>query len=218
MEIPRFGCVNLHASLLPLLRGSSPIQSAILQGFNKTGITYFRLKKGIDDGDIIWKEEVPLDEKENASTLHDHLAMLGGTVSVSVLKKYITGEIKATEQDNKQATYCSKLKRIDGEIIWASFSADEIERQTRAFNPWPGSFTYFIGKRMKIFGGEVCEERVHKLPGTVFLTSDSKIAVRAKNKSLILKEVQLDGKKRCSIESFVRGYGDFTKSFLGVKP
>jgi len=214
LNSPKFGCVNLHASLLPNLRGSSPINGAILNGFNKTGITYFKLEKGIDDGDIIWQEEIPLNGNETTKSLHDYLAEFGARTCINVLNKYINGDLILKKQNHKNANFCNKLSREDGELHWGMFDADYLEKQIRAYNSWPGTYTHFKKKRLKIFDSELSEERPHKLPGTVFRTTDNKIAIRAKNKSLILKNVQLEGKAKCNIESLINGYSDFINSIL----
>jgi len=215
LNIPKFGCINLHASLLPKLRGSSPINNAILEGSEKTGVTFFILTENIDDGDIIWKEEVPLINKEDAQKLHNHLAQLGAKTCCNVLYKYINGELIGEVQDHDQSTHCKKLSREDGEIKWKFDDADYIEKQVRAYNPWPGTYTYFGKKRLKIFEVELSEDRPHKLPGTVFVTEDKRIAVRAKTKSIILKTVQLEGKQKVSIEDLIQGYPNITNNILG---
>jgi len=214
LEIPKLACINLHASLLPKLRGASPINNAILEGFEKTGISFFKLEKGMDDGDIIWKEEIPLLGNEYANELHDYLKEFGAKLSSNVLYQYANSKLQEKSQKNSEATYCNKLNREDGLIQWGLYDAEYIERQVRAFTPWPGTYTNFKNKRLKIFEVELSEERPHKLPGTVFLTASNKVAVRAKNKSLILKTVQLEGKGKCNIESILNGYNDFLETIL----
>jgi methionyl-tRNA formyltransferase len=217
LDIPRLGCVNLHASLLPKFRGASPINSAILSGLELTGITFFKLGLGIDDGAIIWQEKVPLTLDETYLDLHNHLAFLGSNVVSKVLKSYFLGQLNLITQNHKDASKCGIIRKDDGEIKWSFLDAEYIERMVRAYTPWPSAYTFFNGKRLKILSAEVSNERPHSLPGTVFITKDNSVAVRAKNKSLIVKNLQIEGKSPVLCTEFIKGYNDFIGCCLGDK-
>ncbi len=213
LNIPKFGCINLHASLLPIYRGPSPIQMSILEGADKTGVTFFKLTKGVDDGPIIWSEEVPLSGNETYESLHDYLSVFGSKLVSNVLKKYVNGEIEPVEQDHSLMSRSVMIHKKDGLIEWGFSSAEQIERDVRAYCPWPGTYTKFKKKNLKILEVRVCEKRPHMLPGTVFM-ENGRCFVRAKNKSVELLEIQLEGKKRSTILEFVNGHKDFVSTIL----
>ena len=184
LEIPQDGCLNVHPSLLPKYRGPSPIQSAIINGDEKTGVTIMRVSEKIDAGPILSQKEIEIDPKETYESLHDKLAEAGVKLLLEVLPKLSKGQAPFQLQDDSKATYTKILKRSDGEIDWGK-SPKDIERQIRAFNPWPGTYTFCNGKRLKILKAE------------------------APYGKLEIKEVQLEGKKPMSYKEFLRGYPDF---------
>ncbi len=204
LEIPKHGALNLHASLLPRHRGASPIQAAILAGDKKTGITLIRMTEKLDAGPIIYQKEVKITEKETGATLHDKLKDLAASVVKEALPKWISGELKETPQNDKKASFCRTLKRDDGKIDFKK-SAEEIERQIRAFNPWPSSFMPWQGKRLKIIKAEISSKDPKEKPGLLY-KKDSQLFLATKNKSLLIKKLQLEGKKEISGKEFVRGY------------
>ena len=184
LEIPKDGCLNVHPSILPKYRGPSPIQSAIINGDEKTGVTIMRVSEKIDAGPILSQKEIEIDPKETYESLHDKLAEAGTKLLLEVLPNLSKGQVLFQLQDDSKATYTKILNRSDGEIDWKK-SPEEIERQIRAFNPWPGTFTFCNGKRLKILKAEALYGK------------------------LKIKEVQLEGKKPISYEEFLRGYPDF---------
>jgi len=185
LEIPKYGCLNVHPSLLPKYRGPSPIQYTILNGDKETGLTIILMDEKIDHGPILAKREWEiLNSKITYEELHNKLADLGAKLLVETIPKWIKGEIKPAPQDETRATYTKILKKEDGKIDWEK-SAEEIERQVRAFTPWPGTYTIYKGKRLKILEAETS------------------------NNQLIIKEVQLEGKKAMNFEEFLMGHPDY---------
>lgn len=183
LEMTPLGCVNVHPSMLPVLRGPSPLQGAILEGLPETGVSIMLLDEEMDTGPLIAQERLVLDARETAETLHDKAAQLSGTLLTRALAGYIDGSLTPQPQDNDKATYCSLIKKEDGLIDW-SRSAEEIDRQIRAFTPWPGVYTFCGDTRVKILVA-------HVAGGT-----------------LIIERVQPEGKQPMSYEDFQRGYPD----------
>jgi len=190
LEIPKYGCLNVHPSLLPKYRGPSPIQTTILNGDKKTGVTIILMDEKIDHGPIISNSKFEIrNSKLTYGELNVKLAKLGVKLLIETIPKWIRGEIKIKPQDHSKATYTKILKREDGKIDWSK-SAQEIERQVRAFNPWPGTFT-FIKHKNKTLRIKVLEADI------------------SKDNKLIIKKLQPEGKKAMSFEEFKRGYHDF---------
>lgn len=185
LEIPKFGCLNVHPSLLPRWRGPSPIQYTILNGDEKTGVTIIKMVEKVDSGPIVAQKELnSFTGKEAYQALHNQLAEKGANLLIETIPKWIKGEIKPKLQDESKATYTKILTRDDGKIDWKK-PIDYIERQVRALNPEPGTYTLYKGKILKILGAEI------------------------KDQKLVIKKVQLEGKKPMSFEDFLRGHPDF---------
>jgi methionyl-tRNA formyltransferase len=228
LNIPQYGCVNVHGSLLPKYRGASCIQAAILNGDNETGITIMKMDKGLDTGDILSQKNIPIQNNDTAASLYDKLSLLGGEILIPVLKKYIAGEIKPEKQDDLKANYIGLLKKEDGKINWKT-SAEEIERFVRAMNPWPNGWSQLIinneklkigmqdtGKQMlvKILEVEHNALSINKYKvGEIFL-EDKKLAVQCGKDALIIKKLQLEGKKENTAEDFIRGHQNFIGKVL----
>ena len=205
LSLPKYGAMNIHASLLPKYRGSAPIAWAILNGEKKTGITTMLMDEGMDTGDILLQAEIPIREDETTETLHDRLAPLGAQVLLETLGKMKKGEIHPTPQDHSKATYASMLKKEDGQIDWTK-GAEEIDRQVRAFHPWPGAYTEWQGQILKIYKGEVRKGRVAGKAGMALWVGTDFIEIETGKDSYLLKEVQLEGKKRMSTRDFLSGH------------
>lgn len=184
LDIPRLGCLNVHPSLLPKYRGPSPIQTAILNGDKQTGVTIFLMDAQVDHGPILAQKKTIIGENETAPLLYERLAYLGADLLIDTIPDWIQGKIKLQPQDERRAVYTKKLTRAQGEIDWTR-SVKFIDRQIRALQPWPGAYTFYQGKRLKILKAEV------------------------KKNQLILREVQLEGKKPMAFEDFLRGHPDF---------
>ena len=213
LELPKHGCINVHASLLPKYRGAAPIQWAVINGDKKSGVTTMYMAEGLDTGDIIDTSEIVLDEKETGGSLFDKLADLGGKLILNTLDKLETGTATRTRQDDARTTYARKITKELGKIDFTK-SAVEIERLIRGLNPWPSAFTYMDDKMLKIWNADVLEETIEEEPGTITEVNKKFIKVATGEGYLLLKEIQLEGKKRMDVTSFLNGY-NFTANKLG---
>ena len=205
LNIPKYGCINVHGSLLPKYRGAAPIQWAVLDGEEKTGITTMYMEKGLDTGDMIDKAEVVLDKKETAGSLHDKLMVLGADLLLETLKKLEDGTAVREKQNDEESCYAKMLSKDMGQIDFAK-SAREIECLIRGMNPWPSAYTFLNGKTLKVWKCKVSTEKTDAVPGTIFLADKEGIHTACGEGVLILTEVQLEGKKRMETEAFLRGY------------
>lgn len=206
LGFPKYGCINLHPSLLPKYRGASPIPYAILNNETETGATIIRLSEKIDQGDILAQEKINIAADETTLTLTQKLADLGGQLLVKTIPLLIKGMVSAQAQGNSPTPYCRRLKKEDGRIDWRK-SADFIERQIRAFDPWPGSFTKFFGKVLKILKAHVIKEYTEpSKSGFVFLSQAKDLAVRAGKDALAIEKLQLEGGKPLLAAEFIRGH------------
>lgn len=208
LQLPRLGCVNVHASLLPRWRGAAPIQAAILHGDAQTGVTLMQMDVGLDTGDMLFVEAFDLDPAETAATLHDKLAQLGHDMLHKHLPTLLAGEITPQKQDDEQATYAPKIEKMDGRIDWSQ-TAVEIERRHRAMTPWPGSFTGWNGKNLRVHQLKpAAVSHPAEQAGTV-AKLDGEIMVATGDGWLQLDIIQLEGKKRGRSADFVNGRPDF---------
>jgi methionyl-tRNA formyltransferase len=201
----KYGAVNVHASLLPRYRGAAPIAWTILKGEKVTGVTTMAMDEGMDTGGILLQSEVPIDAEDTCQTLHDRLAGLGAGLLLETLEKMKSGNIRPVPQDHSKATYAPPLKKEDGHIEWKK-EAEEIDRQVRAFNPWPGAFTRWEGRLLRIYKGGVRERVLTGKAGTVVWVGSDFIEVEAGKDAYLIKEVQLEGRKRMSIREFLSGH------------
>lgn len=205
LDMPRYGCVNVHASLLPKYRGAAPIQWAVINGEKVSGVTTMRMDIGIDTGDMIEKVEVPLDKEETGGSLFDRLAEEGAKLCVHTMSEIEAGRATYTKQDESEATHTSMIKKQFGKIDWTK-SAVEIERLVRGLNPWPSAYTSLNGKTLKIWRTSVEEADSGAKAGTIVSIAKDEIAVQTGKGILLLQEVQLEGKKRMPVDAFLRGY------------
>lgn len=205
LNMPRYGCVNVHASLLPKYRGAAPIQWAVINGDEKTGVTTMQMDAGIDTGDMLEKTEVMLAEDETGGSLFDKLSAAGAALCVQTLAHMEDGTVTRTKQDESQATYAGMIKKNMGIIDWTKPAA-ETERLIRGLNPWPSAFTALGAKTLKIWKADVLEGGDASLAGTVVVSDKKHLVVQTGEGQLSLKEVQLEGKKRMPVEAFLRGY------------
>ena len=235
LDLPRLGCVNVHASLLPAYRGAAPIQWAVINGEEKSGVTIMQMDEGLDTGDILLQEEIPLASDETGESLYDKMARLGGELLVKALPMIEQGTLTPIKQDDSASCYAPMLKKEMGNIDW-SMPAVQIERLVRGLNSWPGAYTFMNGKMLKIWGAEVCGADacggaaasgepagsepagagaattggdtlagVGSEPGTVVGTDKKKIYVACGEGVLALTEVQYEGKKRMNTQAFLLG-------------
>lgn len=213
LDLPRFGCINVHASLLPRWRGAAPIQAALRAGDPETGITIMRMDAGLDTGPMLGSRAIPVSPTDTGQTLHDKLAALGGPLLIEILRPYLRGEITPQAQDESKQTYAPMLKKDDGIIDWKQ-SAEAIDRQVRAYDPWPGTSTLWDGQSLKILSGEAMPSAVTVQPGQVVRSGD-KIAVGTGNGLFVPLRVQLAGRPGTDPGAFVNGHPDFIGSVLG---
>lgn len=205
LDIPRYGCVNIHASLLPKYRGAAPLQWVVLNGEKETGITTMMMDVGMDTGDMLEKTVVPMDRKETYGSIHDKLSVLGGELIVSTLAKIEDGTIISTPQKDEEATYTKKIVKSMGEIDW-TMEAEVIERYIRGLNPWPSAYTSWNGKTLKIWDSDVIAEEYPGVCGEVVLMDKNSVLVKTGKGTLSLTSLQLEGKKRMDTDVFLRGY------------
>ena len=201
LEIPKIACLNLHAPLLPRWRGAAPIQAAIAAGDRETGMTVMYMDEGLDTGDILLQRKIDISPSETGATLHDRLAQIAPEALLESLRLLAAGNAPRIPQDQALATYAPKLNREAGRLNWNE-SVEAIERKIRAYNPWPGAFTEFSGRNLKIFAASIVDLRGK--PGEI-LRKDRELVVATSDRALSLTDVQLEGKRRMSAAEFLRG-------------
>lgn len=204
LELPKYGCINVHASLLPNYRGSAPIQWSILNGDAETGVTIMRMDTGIDTGDMIAKRTVPIEEEDTGGSLFDKLAEVGAKLLVDTIPSIVDGTATYTKQDEACATKVGMIQKSQG-VIDFHRSAQEINCQIRALNPWPSAYTKLHGKTLKIWKAKVVAADGNYKPGTVARITKDELCIATGEGSLSVLEVQLEGKKRMATADFLRG-------------
>ena len=220
LDIPRSGVINVHPSLLPKYRGASPIQSALLNGEKETGITIMLVDSKMDHGPILVQKEIELTGEETNDLLHESIAKDSTDLLNQTIKDYLSGKIKPYEQDHNQATFCKTINKSEAKIDWSN-TAQDIKQKVYAFYPWPGTWTMWNNKRIKIFPPvEILEkektasaEAMAVKAGEAFM-SDKKLVISCGQNSLIIYKLQIEGKKEMLAEEFVRGYKNFIGSVL----
>jgi len=207
LDLPKFGCINVHASLLPRWRGAAPINAAILHGDEETGVTIMKMDAGLDTGPILAQRSIRIAPDETAGSLFDKLSALGADLLLETLPGTFAGKIEAHPQPEEGATYAGMMKKQEGELDFSQ-PAEELERKVRAFNPWPGAYFEWGGKRLKVHRASVSQgvKRVGER-----LVVDGCPAVGTSEGVLLLKEVQPAGKKRMNGKSFLAGARDWVK-------
>lgn len=207
LEMTPYGCVNVHASLLPSYRGAAPIQWAVINGEKVSGVTTMQMNEGLDTGDMLLKVEIPLDEKETGGSLHDKLAEAGARLCVETLDALKAGTVTPEKQGDSPTAYAKMLDKHMGKIDW-KMSAKEIERLIRGLNPWPSAYTRWNenDKGMKIWEAEVVEGQTDKAAGTVVEVAKDGFFVQTGDGLLKITALQIPGKKRMDAAAFLRGY------------
>lgn len=206
LELPKFGCINIHASLLPKYRGAAPIQQAVIDGEKESGVTIMQMGEGLDTGDMISKIIIPLAQDETGGSLFGKLAQAGAELLIKTLPSIEQGTAEREKQPEESPTpYAAMITKQMG-LMNFSKPAEELERLVRGMNPWPSAYTFINGKNLKVWKCKVSGEQTDAIPGTVFLTDKEGIHVACEKGTLILTEVQLEGKKRMDTEAFLRGY------------
>jgi len=207
LDLPQFGCLNVHTSLLPKYRGASPIQSAILNGETETGVTIMKMDVGLDTGDILTQRTTPIRDEDNAATLHDCLAQLGAELLVQTIPDYVAGKIQPRPQQHELATHVAKIKKEDGRIDWQQ-PARAIWNRIRAFTPWPGAFTFLPAQPqpqlLKIWQAEVASGR--GTAGEVLSADRNGIVIGCGDGRLRVTSLQREGGRRMSAQEFLAGH------------
>ncbi|MCQ2551039.1 MAG: methionyl-tRNA formyltransferase [Clostridia bacterium] len=203
LELPRYGCINVHASLLPRLRGASPIQHAIVDGEKVTGVTIMQMGQGLDTGDMLTKTEVEIGDM-NYEELHDVLSVKGADLLVETLSLIEQGKVKPEKQDDSLSTYAPMIYKQDGKIDFGK-SPEEIERLVRGFDPWPGAFCNYGDMTLKIWHCSKVMEETKEENGTILDVSDRGILISCGGKKLLADEIQVPGKKRVMVKDYIRG-------------
>lgn len=207
LKAPKHGCINVHASLLPELRGGAPIHYSILQGKDKTGITIMYMAEKLDAGDILTQVEVPITETDTVGTLHDKLSAAGSKLLSETLPKLLKGELTPIKQNDKEATFAYNIKREQEKIDWSK-TGEEIYNHIRGLNPWPVAYTTFEGKVIKVWGSEKTKLAGSEAPGTIIRLEEDGLVVATGNDTAIkITELQPSGKKKMPAEQFLRGAG-----------
>ena len=204
LDMPRLGCLNVHASLLPKYRGASPIQHVILDGEEKTGITIMQMNAGLDTGDILYQKEIVIREDDTYESLEQALMKLGGEAIVEALTLLEQGRLKATPQDDEKSNYAPLIQKEMGRIDF-SRDAFALDRQIRGMNPWPSAYTTWRGKQLKLWRARPKETEKLGAPGEVIEVSKDHFTVATGRGVLDIWEVQLEGKKRMSSRDFLLG-------------
>lgn len=215
LEAPKYGCINVHASLLPELRGGAPIHYAILQGKTKTGITIMYMVEKLDAGDILTQVEVPIAETDTVGTLHDKLSIAGAKLLSETIPLLLEGKITPVKQEEEKATFAYNIKREQEKIDWTK-TGEDIYNHIRGLNPWPVAYTTYKGQVWKIWWGEKVPAQRQAAPSTVIEATRDGIVVATGNETAIkITELQPAGKKRMSAEQFLRGAGVTIGTKLG---
>lgn len=212
LDIPKYGCINIHASLLPGYRGAAPIQWAILDGLDETGVTIMQMDAGIDTGDILLQEKIAIDATDTGESLFDKLSELGAKAIVKALPLIEQGALTPIKQDDSKSNYAKMLNKEMGRIDWTK-DAEVIERYVRGLNSWPSAYSYLGGKQLKIWKSEVVIANGN--PGEVIAVDKNSITVACGKNAVKLLEIQLEGKKRMEVGAFLLGYKVNTGDTLG---
>ena len=203
LEIPRYGCINVHASLLPRYRGAAPINWCIINGETETGVTTMQMDVGLDTGDMLVKKRTAIDPEEDSRALHDRLAMLGAKTLAETLDLLVADKLVPEKQDDALSCYAPMLKKEHGLLDWST-GAQEIKNLVRGVTPWPGAFSYLDGKAVKVFRVDVADGS--GTPGTILRAGREGIDVACGRGSVLVKELQLEGRKRLAAAEFLAGY------------
>ncbi len=204
LDMPKYGCLNIHASLLPKYRGASPIQHAIIDGEEQTGITIQQMNAGIDTGDILYTKSIAIEPTDTYETLHDKLTVLGGESIVEALELLESGALVGQKQDDALSSYVRMIQKDMGRLDFSK-KAIELERLIRGLNPWPSAFAFYKGKQMKIWEASVEDTRSDAEPGTIVEVDKNTFKIACKEGMLCVLSLQLEGKKRMSTHDFLLG-------------
>lgn len=212
LSIPKIGPINVHASILPKYRGASPIQTALLHGDDETGVSVMKMEEKMDTGPVYSTVTLPIKPSDTAVTLHDKMAKLSAEKVPDVLSEIAAGNVNSTAQNDAEATYCPKIQKSDGQIDW-SLEAKLILNHIRALAGWPGTYTFFNGKRLKIIEATLGSQTSHLPPGTVF-EFGNEVLIATKTDSIKPLTLQIEGKRAIPLSEFIKGNPSFINSKL----
>ncbi len=207
LECPKYGCVNIHASLLPKLRGGAPIHKAIINGYDKTGVTIMYMDEKMDSGDIIYQEEIPILDTDNAGTLFDKLSVLGSNMIIKVLPDIIEGSNNRIKQNEDEVTYAYNITREEEKIDFNK-STREVFNQIRGLYPWPVGYSTLDDKKIKIFSSQIGNSNKEAKNGEIINIYNDSIGIKTSDGEILIKEIQLEGKKRVSVKDYLNGIQD----------
>ena len=214
LDIPKYGCVNVHASLLPRYRGAAPLNWVIINGEEKTGVTTMYMDEGLDTGDMILKSEIPLDDKITAGELHDKMMIDGANLLKETMDLIEKGEAPREKQNDDDTCYSPIMKKTLGNIDWSK-SAKDIHNLVRGVNPWPSAYTTYNGNTMKVWETNVLDNVSDKTPGTIISVDKDGIKVSTGKGIINIKEIQMAGKKRVKVQEYIKGNNIDTDIVLG---
>ena len=212
LNFPKYGCINIHGSLLPKYRGAAPIQRAVIDGEKLSGVTSMYMEKGLDTGDMLIKRELPISCEATAGEYHDALAVLGGEVLLETLDKIKEGTLTPEKQNDSLSTYASQLSKAEGEIDWNNTS-EAIYNKVRGLNPWPMAYSFIGGKRFTIDFVYKCEQSGN--PGKVLRADENGLIVGCGEGSVLIKNIKVEGKKKMSVGDYLRGHTIAEGTLLG---
>lgn len=212
LEAPGYGSINVHASLLPELRGGAPIHYAILQGNKETGITIMYMVEKLDAGDILTQEKVTIEETDDVGMLHDKLSKVGASLLLTTLPKLFAGELTPIKQDETKATFAANIRREQERIDWKRTGL-EVYNQIRGLRPWPGAFTTYEGQTMKLWRAELDQQEYDGQPGEIvkIVDNESFVVLCGDSKGISLTEIQPSGSKKMKVSDYLRGSADRIK-------
>ena len=205
LDLPKYGCINVHASLLPKYRGAAPIQWSIIDGEEETGVTTMQMDIGCDTGDMLLKATTKITREDTGGSLFDRLAVMGADLLIETLELAEQGKLQPEKQEDSKATHVEKITKTLGEINF-NHDAAYIERLIRGLNPWPSAYTHLAGKTLKVWSADVIEGKQEGTPGQIVGLTKDAVIVQTGNGQLAIKELQLEGKKRMTVDAFLRGY------------
>ena len=204
LNLPKFGCLNIHASLLPKYRGAAPINWAIINGEKETGITIMKMDEGLDTGDMLKSELIPIRADDDSKSIHDKLSQLGGRLIVETLKDIEKGNITSISQSDELSTYAPKISKETGKIDWNK-NGDNIVNLVRGLKPWPSAYMVYKGEKVKIHRARVVEKFTQDDNGIIVKVSDDGIYVNCSDSCVVIEELQFPGKKKLSVLEYLRG-------------
>lgn len=204
LDFPKYKCVNIHASLLPKLRGGAPIHKAIINGYNKTGVTIMYMDEKMDSGDILYQEEIKIEDNDNVGTLFDKLSLLGSNMIIDFLPNLISGNFDRIKQDENEVTFAYNITREEEKINFNNTSR-EIFNHIRGLNPWPVAYTILDNKKVKVFESKIGESNKIGMPGEVINIYNDSIGVKTSDGEILITLLQFEGKKRVLVKDYLNG-------------